>query len=179
MRQALCVNRLGLLCRIMVCISLLGGLASCGKTPEAEPGAQRQRKVQAPLEVRLSMTDKPAAGAALFLTLTAVPLIDAPSLKMTFALPDGLTLLSAVDTWEGAVAQGGVQELRIRVLFPDAAGHYEVMGLVSIALPDGTRFTQAATLTLSAAEEERVSTPKALKRGRYQEPIVEFQGRTR
>ena len=162
---------------LIVCI-LLSSLLCCSGPLRPEPTHPTHMKADMPLEVSLSMSALSEPAGTFTLTLSAMPLMNAPLLTLDLILPDGLVVTSGVAHWEGAVAHGELKTLSLTMVVPDAA-HYEVRGMATIALSDGARFVQADSVIVSTSPSAPQSSPGRLKRGRHQERILEFQGHTR
>ena len=135
-------------------------------------------KANIPLEVSLSMRALFEPTGTFALTLSAMPLMNAPLLTLDLILPDGLTVTSGTEHWEGPVAHGELKTLSLTIAVPDAAP-YEVRGMATITFADGARFVQADSVTVSTSPSPPKSSHGSIKQGRQQERILEFQGHTR
>jgi len=135
-------------------------------------------KADMPLEVSLSMRALSEPAGTFTLTLSAMPLMDAPLLTLDLILPDGLVTTSGTEHWEGPVARGELKTLSLTIVVPDAA-HYEVRGMATITFSDSTRFVRADSVIVSTSPSAPKSSHGRSKRGRHQERLLEFQGHTR
>ena len=104
-------------------------------------------KPQAPIEISLSASPSVAHERVAEITLHVRPLVDAPSIRVAFILPDGVAVVKGDEAWEGALARGESRDLRISIKVPDHES-YVILGSATIQYPDGARLGGSAAVTV-------------------------------
>jgi hypothetical protein len=162
----------GSLCLLVCTITLLGHSES------AHEGSSIPTKIykpQVPLLTQMALVGRLFIGREAAVDLQVQSLLDAPTLRIAFKLPDGLRLSSSTDTFVDTIAKGETKHFQIRFVLPDANA-YEIIGTATLELPDGARLARAASLTIQAGQQQTSQTePPVLKKSRDHENIIEFK----
>ncbi|PKO20427.1 MAG: hypothetical protein CVU38_20160 [Chloroflexi bacterium HGW-Chloroflexi-1] len=72
-------------------------------------------KAVTPMEMRLTLADKPALGCPLTVTLMLKPQIAAPNMAITVTLPAELELVGGALTWQGDVGKDEAKQISFQV----------------------------------------------------------------
>ncbi len=162
----------GRLCLLVCTLTLLGHSESAS---EGSSIPTKIFKPQMPLLTQMALLGRLFIGREAVVDLQVQALLDAPTLRIAFKLPDGLRLRSGTDTFVDTIAKGETKHFQVRFVLPDAST-YEIIGTATLEFPDGARLARAASLTIQAGQQQTSQTgPPVLKKSRDHENIIEFK----
>ena len=162
----------GSLCLLVCAMTLLGHSESAS---EGSRIPTKLFKPQVPLLTQMALVGRPFIGREAVIDLQVQSLLDAPTLRIAFTLPDGLRLSSGTDTFVDTIAKGETKHFQIRFVLPDASA-YVIIGTATLEFPDGARLARAASFTIQAGQQQTSHTgPPVLKKSRDHENVIEFK----
>ena len=129
-------------------------------------------KPQGPLFLAFNTDSSPAIGAVTDVSFTVTSRMDSPELTITLDLPENLPYLSGELEWTGPVSKNQPVTLPLRVGPLLERRSYEVIGTATVRLPDGSTWTQAASVILMPDKGKKFQ-PR-LRKGRQGEVIREI-----
>lgn len=121
-------------------------------------GQSHAGKPRGPLDLAMSTDATPVPGAVVGVTFTVTPRVDAPQLDVSVELPEGLPHADAPLHWTGPAAKDQPIALTFQV-GPLGTQSYEVIGRATVSLPNGSVWTQAASILLETVKHEKPNKP--------------------
>jgi hypothetical protein len=129
-------------------------------------------KPKGPLFLAFNTDSSTDIGAVTDVSFTVTSRMDSPELTIILELPEDLPYLSGELTWTGPVSKNQPVTLPLRVGSLLERRSYEVIGTATVRLPDGSAWTQAASVILMPGKVKKFS-PR-LRKGRQGEVIREI-----
>jgi hypothetical protein len=116
-------------------------------------------KPLAPLVVNLELQGTPQVGSEVQVLVKVRAILDAPKVKIRCILPEGVTLISGEDNWEGEMAAGSLKEMLL-ILRPDEPGQHLIRAMATIEYPGGAKISKGETLSidLGSASDSKSNT---------------------
>ncbi len=127
------------------------------------PHDSTAEKPQGPLSLAFNTDFSTAIDAVTDVSFTVTSRVDTPELVIGLELPEGLPHLSGELDWTGAVSKNQPVILLIGVGPLLEGQSYEVIGRATVRLPNGSTWTQAASIILEPKKQEK-SLPHLRKR---------------
>ncbi|MBI3811093.1 MAG: hypothetical protein HY283_02645 [Nitrospirae bacterium] len=115
-------------------------------------------KPRGPLDLAMSTDASPAPGAVVGVTFTVTSRMDVPLLAVSVELPEGLPHVDGPLHWTGPAAKDQPIVLTFHV-GPLGAQSYDVIGRATVSLPNGSTWTQAASILLEPVKHEKPNKP--------------------
>ena len=133
-------------------------------------------KAKIPIDLDIYIDGVYQVGGELVITVTTRPLLPAPKIKISINLPDGLELKAGEIAWEGSMSKGEEKDLEVSVKVIKE-GLFEVISIVSIEYPDGSRLVKSASGTIEVGEYRKPKMPGIKKRDNKGQEIIEFESK--
>jgi hypothetical protein len=133
--------------KIFLTTLILSGFILAGQRAEGV-------KPLAPLEIELELGGIPQVGGEVPVFLKVRSMIDAPLVKVLCILPDGVELISGLDTWEGELTAGSPKEMTITLKMGEP-GKYLIRATGTIEYPGWAKMGKTAALLIDLEKEEK------------------------
>ena len=157
--------------KIFLTILIFSGLILTGQRAEGV-------KPLAPLEIELELGGIPQVGGEVPVLVKVRSMMDAPLVKIRCILPEGVEMVSGLDTWEGELTAGSLKEMTL-TLKVSAPGRYLIRATATIEYPGGAKMGKGAALLIDLEKEakEKVRPEKKgppIRKGKDGQDIGDF-----
>ncbi len=131
-------------------------------------------KAKIPIDLYIYIDGVYQVGGELVITVTTRPLLPAPKIKISINLPEGLELKAGEISWEGSMSRGEEKDLEVSVKVIKE-GLFDVISIVSIEYPDGSRLVKSAAGTVEVGKFQKPNPPGIKKKDRKGQEIIELE----
>lgn len=131
-------------------------------------------KVKIPIDLDIYIDGVYQVGGELVITVTTRPLLPAPKINIAINIPDGLELKAGEIAWEGSMSKGEERDLEVTVKILKE-GLFEVISIVSIEYPDGSRLVKSASGRIEVGKFQKPKQPGIRKKDKKGQEIIEFE----
>jgi len=138
------------------------------------PAESFPAKAKIPIDLDMYVDGVYQVGGELVITITTRPLLPAPMIKIVINLPDGLELRSGETSWKGALLKGEEKDIEVSVKVIKE-GLFEVIAVVSIEYPDGSRLAKSVSSTIEVGKFLKPNPPGIRKKDGKGREIIEFE----
>ena len=133
-------------------------LAAGSAGADAEAAGGSCGGIRSPIELKLTLLganefDGDDAGGQVVIGVDLKPLIDAPDLRWFLRVPDALTKISGIDSWEGRMAKDEERSFQLTLAVPDGRP-YELYSRAEAYLDNGDVVTSGAGLRIDLGPED-------------------------